>query len=416
MTQGNAACPSVILGSGFSRALSEFMPTMWELGAQVLDELNLPDKQLQPFNDNLEQWMSYLAADQPWLTPAQNYENRALFARVSDAVQVCIHGAEESVINEAPLPDWLLRLVWKWCDERTHIFSFNYDTLVERAVMQLNRIDTFGDLYALPLEWRVAAGDGGRFGGDAPRDSVLSLYKLHGSTNWSFGGLDSPPNSRILLTGDFLQWAPTLAQEELSPRERSMYDDVVPLIIPPTLTKGPYYSNLSLRGQWRRAAEGLRESKDLTVMGYSFPSADLVALQWVSTSFAGGKLGVVDSEHDRPAEIRKRLPDYDHALDSTGQHAIERYVDRECGDLVRWRLWLDGTEAQISLSVNGRDLTKELPASSRPWDVDYSRAQLWLHKLIERAEPGVIDRAIGSLDGSSEDRWVVLQPGNRLTI
>jgi len=392
---------------------------MAELGAEVLDDLELRAEQLTPFSGNLEQWMSYLAVEQPWLTPAGNYENRALFARVSEAVQRCIRRAESRVLANMDLPDWLLRLVASWCDNRAHVFSFNYDTLIERAVMQLNRVDTLGDIYAMPLEWRLAAGDGGRFGGDPPRDNVLALYKLHGSTNWAFGGLDAPPSDRVLLTGDFLRWQDEAADAGApSPREQSMYDDVVPLIIPPTLTKGPYYTNLSLRGQWRRAAEALRAAKNLTVVGYSFPAADLVASQWVSTSFSGPRMDVVDVLKARPRAIRGQLPNASPGHDVTGELAVQRYAERAAGQLVRWRIWEehDGQGARVSLVVNGVELVANRPLEDRPWGDDHDAAQRWLHPRIEKAEQNVINRAIGEQDANGEDRWVVLRPGHKLLL
>jgi hypothetical protein len=53
--------PNVILGSGFSRSISEYMPTMAELGRQVIDWLALSETTLMTFNNNLEQWMSFLS-------------------------------------------------------------------------------------------------------------------------------------------------------------------------------------------------------------------------------------------------------------------------------------------------------------------------------------------------------------------
>jgi hypothetical protein len=411
--------PNVILGSGFSRSISEDMPTMAELGQQVIDRLALPQTTLMIFNNNLEQWMSFLAVDQPWLSQADNLENRAWFARASAAVQECISESEAKVIETTPLPDWLRRLVWTWCDQKANVFTFNYDTLLERALMELNRLDTFGDLYPMPLEWRVNAGDGGRFGSEGTRGEVLSLYKLHGSINWAFGGLDARPSDRILLTGDFLRWSqPPLREEPISPRERSMYDDVVPLIIPPTLTKGPYYTNLSLRGQWRRAGEALDAGGALTIIGYSFPMADLVANQWVSTSFVGHRMDIIDVVPKRPSAIRAQLPFPKKGRDVTGELAVQRYADRVSGDLVRWKIWdaHDGEGARVGLIVNGVDLLADMSLAQRPWGQDHDAAQLWLHTRIEKAEQKVIDRAIGAMDANGEDRWVVLRPGHKLKI
>lgn len=204
--QDERARPAVIIGSGFSRAISDAMPTMPELGSIVLDELELGTDELAPFGGNLEQWMSYLSIDQPWLTPAENYDNRGTFARVSSAIYTCITRAESAVVA-SEIPIWLVRLAWTWSDQQARVFSFNYDTLLERAIGTTNRITTLGDLYALPLADRWATGDGGgMFATAGPSGSLPSLYKLHGSTSWAFGGLDGPPNDRPVLWEHSLRW------------------------------------------------------------------------------------------------------------------------------------------------------------------------------------------------------------------
>jgi hypothetical protein len=412
--------PAVILGSGFSRSIAEAMPTMPELGTAVLEELGLDADVLAPFGGNLEQWMSFLSIDQPWLTTAENYDNRGRFARVSEAVYTCIVRAETEVVQQ-PIPIWLQRLAWTWCDQRARVFSFNYDTLVERAASGVNRLGSLADLYVAALTNRQAPGDGGAMFGPGPaRGPLLSLYKLHGSTSWAFGGLDGPSNDRITLWNSALRWGITQTNEEEndSPRYVSIYDDLVPLIVPPTLTKGPFFANLALRAQWRRAAQALRSANTLTILGYSFPAADLVAQQWVSTSFSGSRMDVVDKEAERPALIRANVANAPEGEDITGDCAIERYVDRECGDHVAWSIRTETEGTRVSLEVNGVDLLEGMdPANSRWGTTDYSDAQKWVHATVEAAGGrNDVDFAQGALDGSSESRHVVLAAGRHLTL
>jgi hypothetical protein len=412
--------PAVVLGSGFSRAIADAMPTMPELGSAVLDELGLGSEVLVPFGGNLEQWMSFLSIDQPWLTTAQNYDNRGMFARVSEAVYACILRAETDVIQE-PMPIWLQRLAWTWCDQRARIFCFNYDTLVERAASGVNRFGTLADIYVAALTDRQAPGDGAMFGPGPARGPLLSLYKLHGSTSWAFGGLDGPSNDRITLWNSSLRWGINPPnEEEESPRYASLYDDLVPLIVPPTLTKGPFFSNLALRAQWRRAAEALRSAETLTILGYSFPAADLVAQQWVSTSFSGNRMDVVDKVAERPGLIRTTVTNAPDGDDITGDQAIERFVDRACGDYVAWRIWQEPDEIGVraSLSVNGENLLEGMTPATAPWgSMDPGDAQRWVQARVEEAG-GVdaVDGAQGSFSGWQENRYVVLAPGRHLTL
>lgn len=414
--------PTVLLGSGFSRAISDAMPTMNELGDQVIEDLQAPRLQIDQFGGDLEQWMTYLSVDQPWLSTTENLMNRAMFTDVSASVGRCILRAENQVMATTTLPTWLHRLVWTWCDLRAHVMSFNYDTLIERAVGSLGRLETWGDLYAAPLGDRAAAGDGGTYGADPPSGPLLSLYKLHGSTSWSFGGLDGPSNDRILLNADRVPWmAPGASTQVPAPRDQAKWDDVVPLIIPPTLTKGPYFSNLALRAQWIRAAWALRASRTLTIMGYSFPTADIVARQWVGTSFGGFRMDVVDHDPKRPRHIRETLikppPESD---DITGDGAIERYVDRECGPMVRWKIWNGEGEsgAQAELWVNDTNLLADMKPDNRPWGTDWAFAQRWIHDKVTSSHPSAdANLAHGPLSyGGYEERHFVLPLGTKVTI
>lgn len=195
----------------------------------------------------------------------------------------------------------------------------------------------------------------------------------------------------------------------------------MPLIIPPTLTKGPFFSNLSLRAQWRNAAAVLHNAQRLTVIGYSFPPADLVAQQWVGTSFEGARMDVVDRSTDRPASIRAILANARKGRDLTDENAIQRYVDRECGDHVAWRISNndDGIGVRVSLWVNGADLLVGADRANPPWGgTEFDDAQKWIHTRVEKAGGDhPVQRAIGELSyGYLEDRHVVLAPGRQLKL
>ncbi len=72
-----------VLGAGFSHALSEEMPLTDELGNSILERLG---RTLDaPFaGGSFETWLSRLAEHQPDLSFAENMENQARFARISE--------------------------------------------------------------------------------------------------------------------------------------------------------------------------------------------------------------------------------------------------------------------------------------------------------------------------------------------
>lgn len=299
----------VLLGAGFSRAIDEQMPLVYELGLAVLDQLGKSPSLLSPFGGNFEEWLSFLAVDQPWLNDQENLRNHALFADASAAVHSVISAAELEVIQR-PRPEWLGLLVERWCDEGARVATFNYDLLVERSITESGRVSTWADIYAVPLEERHAPGSGHMLSANHPSGNVLRLYKLHGSTNWAYGGLNAPTNSRIVLTSyrKFWRLDDEMKSRSRSPRAEPLYSDLVPLIIPPTVSKSSYYSGLALRAQWRTAHDALQEARQITIIGYSFPPSDLTVRHFLSGARRDAEVTVVDVRNQAVEAVREVLP------------------------------------------------------------------------------------------------------------
>lgn len=408
---------SFILGSGFSRAIHARMPTMPELATAVLQELGEDHSSLEPFGGNLERWMSFLAVDQPWLGEAANLRNKGHFLEAAAAVRDVIEESELAAIVDPP-PIWLIRLVWTWCDLEASIFTFNYDTLIERCLNWIGRTSTLGDVYAAPLTERLPLGTHMMFASAPPRGPVLRLFKLHGSTNWGFGGLSGPASDPIVLTNERPIWSqPYVDDTPPPPRWTTRFDGLYPLIVPPTYSKGSYYNNSTLRGQWRRGADALATTTELTVMGYSFPAGDLSTREWVGTSLGTDSLiRIVDVNKAVATRLVAEFGDRSAVIDETGADAIENYVNQNCGDHLEWEIEEedDNPPPRISLKVNG---VEQLPqvVDHRPWGSGLDAAREWLHLRIEAMAPAIIDRAVGRNTSGlvREHREVVLPRGSK---
>jgi len=257
-----------ILGAGFSYAISQHMPLLTDLTAGVLNQLGLPKAVLDPFGSNLEQWLSHISVDQPWLGDSDNLTNRATFLRASNAVRDCIDRAEAQATKEAPKP-WLLRLVCEMCERCSKAATFNYDLLLERATSHARRVHTWADLYGISLEGRYPIDTAPFPGPQRPPGDVFTLFKLHGSTNWGYQGTENRTNEAVVLMRSLQSWLPTPTNTTITTAQRStfLYDDLVPMIVPPTTTKNPYYGNTVLRAQWRRAHQALRTAREIVIVG-----------------------------------------------------------------------------------------------------------------------------------------------------
>lgn len=378
----------ILLGAGFSRAISPRMPLLPDLAQQVLEALDEPPAVLTSFDNNLEQWLSYLSVNQPWLSEAANLRNRAIFLEASRAVQQCIDRAEARVTYPEA---WLERLVLDWCATQSTVATFNYDLLVERTTATLGRVSAWRDLYGAALDERQPPPRGLSYGHHLPPGPLYQLFKLHGSVNWGYGGLEAPPSERIVLTRTEQWWQAVDTDQEAKP-DPALYDDLEPLIVPPTGTKGPYYGNRSLQGQWRRAFEALRTAPSVVIIGYSFPATDLVTRHFLSSAAPECPVTVVDGQQQAATTVQQLLPGAT-VTSVSGDVAVRGdFVDAACGDFVRWgtehsprgwrpRLIVNGTERALQPSSDAFDptLSHEHPKS----------AMQWLDREVERQFPGL---------------------------
>lgn len=284
-----------VLGAGFSKAISDEMPVLTELAECVPGSppgLDLaPNLRPQEF----ESWLSYLSTDQPWLTEAENYRNRALFLDVARRISEFLI-AKEDVVLAAAVPPWLLHLVQYWHKTRATVITFNYDVLVEKAFTAAVQVEaTAGDgnnyvsaTQLLPLPLTPLGSRHGAVLSAGPTDT-FSLLKLHGSTSWAYSGAASYFGEAIYDLGVRAQWTPE--------RPKGMYPDKVPLIIPPTSGKSAFFNNEFVRQQWRLAYNALLGANAVYAVGYSMPATDeMTRFLFAATLRPGSRLWVVNRD------------------------------------------------------------------------------------------------------------------------
>ena len=182
-----------ILGAGFSKAISQDMPTMQELGAQVLDNLEklglrVPDE-LHNLGNDIELWMTYLSQAQPWLQDDEVYLNLATARQIRKQIKEII---DIRTAQSAP-PDWLKCLIRSWHDRRANVLTLNYDILVERATRELPLTDKIERILAQQMYPPYFANIASRtktLWNEGTIDT-FSYLKLHGSVNWYYSGREN---------------------------------------------------------------------------------------------------------------------------------------------------------------------------------------------------------------------------------
>ncbi|MGY4868737.1 hypothetical protein [Mycolicibacterium elephantis] len=238
---------------------------------------------------NFERWLSFLVETPPWLSPSDHARHRAAFLEVSRLVYDILNYRELLMVNAQAqgdgCPDWLKLLAAKWSRTGAQVITFNYDRLVELAILSYGKPPPPGatslDLHpGLLTPIAVRAGGQGRI---RQTWTNFRLYKLHGSLGWWYQGPDGPPGDIVYDVGIVGgQWA---GQGLYSAGETWLdwYSDLEPMIVPPAAVKSPYYSNGLLRSVWKKAAEQLQQARELVIIGFSLPATDMIVASRLST-------------------------------------------------------------------------------------------------------------------------------------
>jgi hypothetical protein len=297
-----------LLGAGFSVAAQPLvMPTTRELGQRVItrqrsihaarvkrhsdmcDGLSCDGFNFFEDTGDFETWLSQLSEPLLFLHGPENERRHALYEELVGLVALEIEIATELAFEQEP-PDWLLSLAGRWHEQCSEIITLNYDTFVEasadRAVLgppaAIRPVSELPFRPALiPRPRHIVDGRSAR--NDTP---TLSLWKLHGSVRWYWDALTRSSDSMVDV-GQFLGWD----QPSVSAPPEGRAPGKVPVIVPPTFAKTPFFTNGTVRQIWRGAFDAVRRANRLFVLGYSLPAGDLLV-----RSLLGQAIRVSDPE------------------------------------------------------------------------------------------------------------------------
>lgn len=274
-----------ILGAGFSRAIDSQMPLMRQLTDAVRQEIDNSELSLPPplidsedsgreLENNIELWMTYLSQRQAWLDETFNQYNLAVATRIRRYIRQIIE--QISWQSMTSKPEWLESLIERWSTRQASVITLNYDTLVERAARSLTNAEINNGDGILPSQvyppyFSNIRSRGASLWG-ANRLDTFTYYKLHGSVNWYYSGMENFYGETIFYS-DVSPWGPMM--DELETDSRSSAGDKQTLIIPPVVEKTIFFNNETVRRLWQEASEAIIGAARVFVIGYSLPISDL---------------------------------------------------------------------------------------------------------------------------------------------
>jgi len=285
-----------ILGTGFSKAVSESMhtgcvvPTMKELGEHVKNRIHeLPELPSDPGvyeslvsdPNNVEDLLTYTYGAMPWQLPHELHLHKSAFLILSDIIAEYITECEENVFC-AESPEWAKKFVQYLHDEKATVATFNYDTVLERIslkTLEAARITDVGDFYRSPIMDLIYRDGKGRF--SPASHETYRLLKLHGSINWYFPGDENAPGQQVYYSNELLRGEAARPKHVATLNRNKI--DLVHLIVPPVAEKSLFYNTGLLRALWRGFLEAVQTCDEVYCVGYSLPITDLSTRAFFST-------------------------------------------------------------------------------------------------------------------------------------
>lgn len=270
-----------VLGSGFSKAIGQEMPTISDLTNEVKHSVSqeLLDRLGKFKDENIESILSFLLSDFPWQNDVEHYQHLSDFEFLSGRVSHLIKQSRMELLRKVnrgrkELDDWIKDLFSIWHEQQLNVITLNYDTCVERIF--ITKFDEHfeddssprsDDLYNLPLTpaFQRQAGVWG-----STEKKTFTYLKLHGSTNWFYSGLDEFSGEPIYTTK-----SNTLEEDDSEREHLNLLQDKTPLIIPPVTNKSNFFGNQILNLLWRKAYKSLKRARNIYFIGYSLPETDL---------------------------------------------------------------------------------------------------------------------------------------------
>ena len=268
-----------ILGSGFSKSVSQTMPTLKELTQELLlinDKKNYYE--LSSFVQNLKQ----LANNSREVTTIEKITSiilsKGLFYNTEEKIYYntlrhqLMRWVFERIEADSPEVDpakqqALIRFFEQCnkaepgaeCDELSLILSFNYDLLLERLLGRESgpgwEFDYIINLnsYKGPKRLESKA--------DKP---VFEYLKLHGSLNWfTAPGADRNDLSNVYLV------------DESDPSMHLIHNRDIPVYIPMAFAKTEFFIGSLYNILWNIGRRCLEEAEEINFIGYGFPQTDI---------------------------------------------------------------------------------------------------------------------------------------------
>ncbi|MCQ2109547.1 MAG: hypothetical protein MJZ05_12395 [Fibrobacter sp.] len=293
-----------VLGSGFSKSFLPQMPTLRDLNELI--PFGIPEE-FPHFRDYCKRFLDLCNGQSEYLSietlatsilsarifPGERerlYHASLRFELLRFIASMIRHDEALSTENAVVLREFLKSCVNCPSEGRrdTLLLSFNYDTLIESAIVRDPELrETISVDYGVRID---------RADRSACREKLLhtvDLIKLHGSLNWF-------PVKGVVDELDLKN----VCQVEPEDRSFPIYCEDTPIYIPMAHAKESFLRGSLFNVLWSKADYYLKNAEEIYFVGYGFPKSDVNNLEFLLSHRDRFKKVVVFERKGHPDLVR----------------------------------------------------------------------------------------------------------------
>lgn len=297
-----------ILGSGFSKSVSQTMPTLKELTQELL---LINDKKNYYELSNFIRGLLELSKGNKDVTTIEKITSiiisKGLFYNTEERIYYnslkhqLLRWIFERIEEDSPEVDKnkqeaLIRFFENCCSRSKNeqdndlslIISFNYDLLLERLLHKPHDSGWKFD-YIVNLNTYLGLNNNQ----DQQNNQLFEYLKLHGSLNW----FTAPGSDRNDLSNVYLI-------HDNDPSRRLIHNKDIPVYIPMAFAKTEFFVGSLYNVLWNIGRHCLEETEEIIFIGYGFPETDIDNLYFF-LNFKSKISDIVVMEKDHSPKIKR---------------------------------------------------------------------------------------------------------------
>lgn len=270
-----------VLGSGFSKSFLPSLPTLRDLNSYIPGKIPAEFPHLREYCENflaicngqdeylnIETLATAILSTQIFPGEKERLYHENLRFELLRFIASVIRREDPLEPSAAEVLGRFIKACANDCGDarrETLLLSFNYDTLIERAIAMNPELSS-----KISVDYGVHIEPADRSAKKTNCEQTIDLIKLHGSLNWfPLKGVSDELDLK------------NVCQVETTDRSFPIYEEDTPIFIPMAHAKESFLRGSLFNLLWAKADYYLKNAEEIHFLGYGFPKTDINNLEFL---------------------------------------------------------------------------------------------------------------------------------------